>query len=57
MINKIHLTPNKDFQDVIFEWDSGIDDYVVTQIPVGLTRLELMDTIEEILYITRWDEE
>lgn len=51
MIDKIILVPNKDLAPVEIEWSDESDDYVC-KIPEGITRMDLIDVLEEIKRIT-----
>ena len=55
LIEKAILNPNENIPPAIVEWNEEKEDFVI-DVPKGITRLELIELVEEIKLITKYDE-
>ena len=53
MIEKVILIPNEDLSPAIVQWNNKKEDFVI-DVPKGITRVELVDLVEEIKRLTQW---
>jgi hypothetical protein len=54
LIEKAVLNPNEDTSFAIVEWNEEKEDFVI-DVPKGITRFELIELVEEIKFITKYE--
>ena len=55
LIEKAILNPNEDLSPAIIEWNNEKEDFII-DVPKGITRIELIELVEEIKLITKYAE-
>jgi hypothetical protein len=54
LIEKAVLNPNEDTSFAIVQWNEEKEDFVI-DVPKGITRFELIELVEEIKFITKYE--
>ena len=55
LIEKAILNPNENISPAIVEWSEEKEDFVI-DVPKGITRIELIELVEEVKFITKYAE-
>lgn len=55
MLDKAILHPDEDLKPAVLKYDEEKEDYVV-DVPKGITRVDLINLVEEIKRLTEWED-